>query len=757
MPENLPPVSSLSSATESRQHSQGDRLGSWKVIASYLRRSVRTVRRWEEKESLPVHRHQHAKGSTVFAFRSELDAWRQDRQQPSEITPPAEALTAPPKLEPSLDDNVAESGSGGRWRIARAAALTLAAVGLSLVTWLHVRQASGRVEPSAARREPVRVLLTNISSSRVSPEWARLLADALRATIINERELEPLSTERLASTLALMRHEANQLLTTAIAREVGMRDPRVGAVVAARAYDKGGLPTFEIEVIDAQRGVTLRSIVASITRYEELESVIQRLAKSTHRALMSDFSPRQSPGQPTTASLPRATTISIKALELLGHGERQLRLGRPTAATALFRQALEEDPELALAQIQLARALYRARASSKDYLAAADKAVSLAARASLPERYLVAAIRHQLAERPQLAQAEYRALVSLEPDHYWASRGLLDICRQLELDDFCTEPLLRLTEIAHDDLEIAYDAAWAIAVEGRDSEQAELLAHRVAEMLPGGRVETATEILGHLFAAQRSWLQRDATQAGAVMDELAARSDALATELPDRLLRELGQLELTLGRPKNAEIWFESIGDPVERHELVAQAVWACSKKNLRPHLIQQANYRQPVTAGLLAMSGLDTQATQLVASLSGVTPAGQVEVAQGVISYFDDQLELSITEISAGLERLTDEGNPIYFMGRDLLARAHARRGELERAITALEPITGRRARATAAGSGMFWLRCQANLAELYRQAGRADDAIELERELLRLLSAAGHSYPLVEKLRGRQMAVSS
>src|SRR5687767_13552845 len=59
-------------ATES-----GDRLDSWKEIAAYLKRSVRTVRRWEREEGLPVHRHQHHTLGSVYAHRSEVDAWQQ--------------------------------------------------------------------------------------------------------------------------------------------------------------------------------------------------------------------------------------------------------------------------------------------------------------------------------------------------------------------------------------------------------------------------------------------------------------------------------------------------------------------------------------------------------------------------------------------------------------------------------------------------------------------------------------------------------
>jgi len=54
-----------------------DRLDSWKEIAKHLGREVRTVQIWEKLEGLPVHRHFHRSLSSVFAFRSELDAWCQ--------------------------------------------------------------------------------------------------------------------------------------------------------------------------------------------------------------------------------------------------------------------------------------------------------------------------------------------------------------------------------------------------------------------------------------------------------------------------------------------------------------------------------------------------------------------------------------------------------------------------------------------------------------------------------------------------------
>jgi phage terminase Nu1 subunit (DNA packaging protein) len=49
-------------------------LQSWKEIARYLDRGIRTVQRWE-KFGLPVHRPAGHDRSAVFALKHELDAW----------------------------------------------------------------------------------------------------------------------------------------------------------------------------------------------------------------------------------------------------------------------------------------------------------------------------------------------------------------------------------------------------------------------------------------------------------------------------------------------------------------------------------------------------------------------------------------------------------------------------------------------------------------------------------------------------------
>jgi eukaryotic-like serine/threonine-protein kinase len=84
-------------------------LDSWKEIASYVGRDVRTVQRWERLEGLPIHRHHHAKLGSVYAYRQEIDRWRDQRSVASSkrakhrIAPEAKGIVVVPFVNLSPD------------------------------------------------------------------------------------------------------------------------------------------------------------------------------------------------------------------------------------------------------------------------------------------------------------------------------------------------------------------------------------------------------------------------------------------------------------------------------------------------------------------------------------------------------------------------------------------------------------------------------------------------------------------------------
>jgi len=67
-------------------------LQSWKEIAAYLDRDERTAQRWEKAEGLPVRRHRSGLRSSVYAYASELEAWRIAREPKEEETHPRQVL-----------------------------------------------------------------------------------------------------------------------------------------------------------------------------------------------------------------------------------------------------------------------------------------------------------------------------------------------------------------------------------------------------------------------------------------------------------------------------------------------------------------------------------------------------------------------------------------------------------------------------------------------------------------------------------------
>jgi hypothetical protein len=114
--------------------SPGQPLTSWKEIAQYFGREVRTVQRWESEEGLPVHRHMHHQRSSVYADSEELEKWWRERgAKLSEVE--REAAPAPHRKPHLLV-----------WLGA-----TVVVVALAMGVWLSVR---GRPNPSTAAAFP---------------------------------------------------------------------------------------------------------------------------------------------------------------------------------------------------------------------------------------------------------------------------------------------------------------------------------------------------------------------------------------------------------------------------------------------------------------------------------------------------------------------------------------------------------------------------------------------------------------------------
>lgn len=91
----MPPL--LPDRANTEDPNLGNRLDSWKEIATYLRRGERTVKRWETDRGLPIHRVPGGGRGSVYAYTAELTEWL--KSSPTAETDPVEVL-----VQESMDE-----------------------------------------------------------------------------------------------------------------------------------------------------------------------------------------------------------------------------------------------------------------------------------------------------------------------------------------------------------------------------------------------------------------------------------------------------------------------------------------------------------------------------------------------------------------------------------------------------------------------------------------------------------------------------
>ena len=300
--------------------SEGRRLDSWKEIAAYLGRDVRTVQRWETRDGLPVHRLHHAKLGSVFAYSIELDAWCDARdQRVTGLEAEARPLAAPPESDPT------PAGERHAWRaglVATAVATVLVSGGA--IAWWGASQ--GRVEPP--RYAAVQT---------VNPDaWERYL----RARFLMNKP----------NATGLDRSESVRLFEESIARDGGYAPAYAGL---ASAYQQLGTTGAGVSPVVN----TIPKSVAAARRALELDSrlgeALTTLAEAEHKAWH-------------WAEAERAYRSAVQVNPddtgaRLGLGGLLVHQGRAAEGIALVRAARDADPLSIPSTVRLGWLLYHAR------------------------------------------------------------------------------------------------------------------------------------------------------------------------------------------------------------------------------------------------------------------------------------------------------------------------------------------------------------------------------------------------------------
>ena len=182
-----------------------NRLDSWKAIALYLGRDVTTVQRWEKRESMPVHRHVHAKRGSVYALAPELDAWLRGRRQ--SLAPLEEE--SEPKPDAIVEPEGQDRGAARRTRWIALAGVALLSLLIAAYLISHSRSENA-VQPKIMS---LAVLPLKNMSGDPNQEY---LSDGMTDALIDR--LSSMHNLRVISRTSVMRFKNPQHSVPEIAR-----------------------------------------------------------------------------------------------------------------------------------------------------------------------------------------------------------------------------------------------------------------------------------------------------------------------------------------------------------------------------------------------------------------------------------------------------------------------------------------------------------------------------------------------------------
>jgi len=200
-----------------------ERLDSWKEIASYVKRDITTVQRWEKREGMPIRRHVHDKRGSVYAFSSELDAWIESRQMHLEEEAEEKGRTA------EVGSRNEETGSGAEKAGSRISIrmLLFATVLISLAgTIAYFAISRHRANPRPPKITSLAVLpLKNLSSDSAQESLAAGMTEAIISRLSGIYDL------RVISRTSVMNFKETKLSAPEIAEKLHVDALVEGSVI----------------------------------------------------------------------------------------------------------------------------------------------------------------------------------------------------------------------------------------------------------------------------------------------------------------------------------------------------------------------------------------------------------------------------------------------------------------------------------------------------------------------------------------------
>jgi serine/threonine protein kinase/Flp pilus assembly protein TadD len=242
------------------------------------------------------------------------------------------------EMRQSLERVTGESGTGQAryerlWAWLAAACLIAVAIGAGLYWRSRVNT---QLKPGDA------VVVADFQNNTSDPAFGEALKVALETELNQTPFLDVLGLDKVRGTLKLMNHSAEERLTPAIAREVCM-NTNSAAMVTGSITDEGNNYRIRLNAMNCKTGASLAGAEAEA----KTRNVVVKTLGNVGAELRSKL------GEPRDSliekPLDEATSSSIEALEAFSQAERAGVSNGLDDAIRRYKQAVDLDPNFALA------------------------------------------------------------------------------------------------------------------------------------------------------------------------------------------------------------------------------------------------------------------------------------------------------------------------------------------------------------------------------------------------------------------------
>ncbi len=446
------------------------KLDSWKAIADYLDRDVRSVQRWEHVRGLPVYRVPGAKSGGVFAYTDELDEWlHRGRSESGPESSPADVSGVEPSSIPETPGNgpidpserqIAKTSRTQYRIIAVIAAVIVLGAGVALMVRQRWKQST--------KPHNERVMLAVLPFLNLSGDPAQeYFADGLTEEMITDLgKLNPPALGVIARTSAMKYKDTKEDIAQ-IGHDLGVKYVLEGSV-----RREGNMTRISAQLIQVSDQTHLWA-----QNYERDVKDILSVQRDVAQAIADKIQIKLSPQRQTELAEPRPTNPQayddyLKGLYLLN----QRSVASMTKAVNFFQQAADGDPNYADAYAGMAQCYgllsMEGTPDSRDLLAkskaSAQRAVELDDTSS--EAHVALGGAKVFSDYDWTgAEAEFKRALELNPNnalaHHWYANLYLD--PQGRYEDAIAE-MKRAQELDPLSLIINTDLGYAYLVAGSD-------------------------------------------------------------------------------------------------------------------------------------------------------------------------------------------------------------------------------------------------------------------------------------------------